>query len=91
MVCPRCQNKSTIRHGKVDDRQRYLCKSCRGTFSDLTGTPLAYVKKSTDMWVEVARCMRDRAVKLHMNSVSPCLLRSIGDTRYWFHFTPART
>lgn len=59
VVCPRCQSQSTIRHGKVDDRQRYLCKDCRRTFTDLTGTPLAYVKKPADMWDEVARCMRD--------------------------------
>lgn len=59
VVCPRCQSKSTIRHGKAYDRQRYRCKSCRRTFTDLTGTPLAYVKKPTDMWDEVARCMRD--------------------------------
>jgi transposase-like protein len=59
VVCPRCQSKSTIRHGKIDDRQRYLCKSCRRTFTDLTGTPLAYVKKPAAMWDEVARCMRD--------------------------------
>ncbi|MCL6445203.1 MAG: IS1595 family transposase [Alicyclobacillus sp.] len=59
VVCPRCQSKSTIRHGKVNDRQRYLCKSCNRTFTDLTDTPLSYVKKPANMWDEVARCMRE--------------------------------
>ncbi|WAH39271.1 IS1595 family transposase [Alicyclobacillus dauci] len=62
MVCPRCKGKSTVRYGKfskTSDRQRYKCKSCGRTFTDLTGTPLAYVKKPANMWDEVARCMRD--------------------------------
>ena len=62
VVCPRCQSHSTIRHGKfskTSDRQRYKCKSCGRTFTDLTGTPLAYVKKPTKLWDEVARRMRE--------------------------------
>ncbi|WP_456151378.1 IS1595 family transposase [Alicyclobacillus cycloheptanicus] len=40
-------------------RQRYFCKACGRTFSDLTGTPLSYTKKSAEMWDEMARCMRE--------------------------------
>src|SRR5690606_40116679 len=36
--------------------QRYRCKTCRRTFSDLTGTPLAY-SKLAGLWGEYARCM----------------------------------
>ncbi|MDP9729688.1 transposase [Alicyclobacillus tolerans] len=61
VVCPRCGSKSTKRDGKMvgTGRQRYFCKACGRTFSDLTGTPLSYTKKSAEMWDEMARCMRE--------------------------------
>lgn len=62
IICPRCHSRSTKRNGKfsrTSERQRYLCKSCGRTFTDLTGTPLAYVKKPNHLWTEVARCMRE--------------------------------
>jgi transposase-like protein len=62
VVCPRCQSNSTVRYGKfskTSDRQRYKCKSCGRTFTDLTGTPLAYAKKPPNMWDELAHYMRD--------------------------------
>jgi transposase-like protein/IS1 family transposase len=62
IVCPRCRSKSAKRNGKFSrdsDRQRYLCKNCGRTFTDTTGTPLAYAKKPNDLWTEVARCMRE--------------------------------
>ena len=90
VVCPRCQSKSTICHGKADDRQRYLCKSCRHTFTDFTGTPLAYVKKPADMWDEVARRMRD-GYSCQTNLGLLCPRRSNGDTRCWLHFALERT
>lgn len=37
------------RWGRFRDRQRYRCLGCRRTFSDLTGTHLAYLKK-LDRW-----------------------------------------
>ena len=56
VICPRCDGARVIRWGGFSGRQRYLCRHCRRTFSDLTATPLAYVKKP-ELWLEFARCM----------------------------------
>jgi hypothetical protein len=44
-ACPRCRGRWIQRWGQFAGRQRYRCRGCRRTFSDLTGTPAAYVKK----------------------------------------------
>ncbi|MGH7447681.1 MAG: transposase, partial [Longimicrobiales bacterium] len=43
--CPHCHGRSIVRWGGFSGRQRYRCKSCRKTFSDLTRTAFAYSKK----------------------------------------------
>jgi transposase-like protein len=48
--CPRCKSDRVQRWGSFSDRQRYRCCGCRRTFSDLTGTPAAYLKK-LQLWV----------------------------------------
>lgn len=45
LVCPRCSSRDAIRWGGFAGRQRYRCKSCSRTFSDLTRTAFAYTKK----------------------------------------------
>lgn len=42
--CPRCDSRDVVRWGRFSGRQRYRCKSCRRTFSDLTSTAFAYMK-----------------------------------------------
>lgn len=44
LKCPRCQSVSVCRWGRFAGRQRYRCGTCRRTFSDLTGTPVAWSK-----------------------------------------------
>lgn len=43
--CPHCGDTRVQRWGTFADRQRYRCHGCRRTFSDLTLTPAAYLKK----------------------------------------------
>lgn len=43
--CPRCGHGRYHLWGTFSGRQRYRCLGCRRTFSDLTGTPAAYLKK----------------------------------------------
>ncbi len=43
--CPRCGFSRLQRWGSFSGRQRHRCVGCRRTFSDLTGTPAAYIKK----------------------------------------------
>ncbi|MGH7444803.1 MAG: transposase [Longimicrobiales bacterium] len=45
VVCVRCHSPRVRRHGTFAGRQRYRCNTCRRTFSDLTGTPAAYLKR----------------------------------------------
>ena len=35
-VCPHCKGKDILRNGKYNGKQRYICRSCRKTFSDFT-------------------------------------------------------
>ena len=52
--CPRCGEDRVQRWGRFGWRQRYRCKGCRRTFSDFTGTPLAYLKH-VDRWPAFCR------------------------------------
>jgi len=47
-VCPHCDQREIILWGAFSGRQRYRCKMCRKTFSDLTRTPFAYSKRISD-------------------------------------------
>ena len=58
LVCPRCGDTRIIKWGFFSGRQRYRCKGCKRTFSDLTGTPAAYIKKLW-LWPAFGRCMRE--------------------------------
>jgi len=57
LECPRCNGRRVHRWGTFLGRQRYRCRSCRRTFSDLTGTP-AYHAKKLALWPEYAQCLR---------------------------------
>lgn len=44
-ACVHCHGQNVIRWGGFAGRQRYRCRSCQRTFSDLTHTAFAYSKK----------------------------------------------
>ncbi len=54
--CPRCRSARVQRWGSFRGRQRYRCRECGRTSSDLTGTPLAYSKRP-ELWGDFAGCM----------------------------------
>lgn len=56
--CPRCKASGPMRWGHFGARQRYRCRVCRRTFSDLTGSPAAYTKK-LELWPAYGRCMAE--------------------------------
>ncbi len=56
LSCPRCGNRAVQRWGHFGLRQRYRCRRCARTFSDLTETPFAYGKRP-DLWLPFATCM----------------------------------
>jgi len=55
-LCPRCDSSETIRWGRFKNRQRYKCRSCDRTFSDLTNTPFAHSKR-LGLWLRFGECM----------------------------------
>jgi len=41
--CPHCSSRKVVRFGRYCERQRYLCWSCKKTFTDLSKTALHYI------------------------------------------------
>lgn len=54
--CPRCDSHRVVRWGQSSGRQRYRCRGCGRCFSDLTETPLSYLKR-LDAWPSYLRCL----------------------------------
>ena len=54
--CPRCTATRVWKWGHFAHRQRFRCAHCKRTFSDLTGTPAAYIKKLA-LWEDYAGCI----------------------------------
>src|SRR3954465_470092 len=54
VVCLHCRGTGVVRNGHDDrerHRQRYLCKTCRYRFDDLTGTVLAGHHQPVSTWI----------------------------------------
>ncbi len=43
--CPNCENSKVVGHGTYKGRGRYMCKSCKKSFNDYTGTAISGIKK----------------------------------------------
>lgn len=56
LSCPHCNGSTIIKNGKYKERQRYICKDCGKTFSDLTCTPF-YMTHFPDKWPSFIECM----------------------------------
>lgn len=56
VTCPHCGGVHTQRWGRYRGRRRHRCRACGRTFSDLTGTPLAYLKR-LDCWADFCACL----------------------------------
>ena len=54
--CLDCGSTHVVRWGRFSGRQRYRCRSCGCCFSDLTATPLYYLKR-LDAWPAYFRCL----------------------------------
>ena len=57
-TCPHCQATGAVANGKNRGLQRYLCRSCKRTFSAATGTPLSGLHHK-DRWLEMASALAD--------------------------------
>ena len=45
-VCPHCKGNHVSRNGKYNGKQRYICKSCNKTFTDLHSLLAITLKKT---------------------------------------------
>jgi transposase-like protein len=53
MDCPKCNSENHVKHGKVGERQRYLCKNCgyKYTVSQI-GKPMETKKMALKLYLE---------------------------------------
>ena len=51
--CPHCSSKKMVRFGCYRERQRYLCKSCKRTFTDLSKTALHYIHNKENFFYAI--------------------------------------
>lgn len=56
LKCPRCYHRQIQKWGGFCGRRRFRCRGCFRTFSDLTGTPLAYTKRLAS-WRRFTVCL----------------------------------
>lgn len=57
-TCPHCQTPGAVANGKNRGLQRYLCRSCKRTFSAATGTPLSGLHHK-ERWLEMASALAE--------------------------------
>jgi predicted Zn finger-like uncharacterized protein len=53
-VCPYCKAERIVKHGKLNGRKRFRCKSCGKTFNDFSLSALANTKLPLVKWIEYA-------------------------------------
>ena len=88
--CVRCHSTSVILWGlTAAGRQRYMCRGCNHTFSDLTGTPAAFIKR-LDLWARYTEYMRDG---LSLRAIARLLGIHVSTSFRWRHrlAAPLRT
>jgi transposase-like protein len=56
ILCPHCQSNDIYGHGIYKGRKRYMCRKCKKTFNDFTGTAISCIKK-TDAFQEYMELM----------------------------------
>jgi transposase-like protein len=56
--CAHCGSTEFVKNGRVSDLQRYRCKTCARCFNQLTGTPLAGLKKK-GRWLDYSDCLNN--------------------------------
>ncbi|MGH4120588.1 transposase [Clostridium sp.] len=81
-VCPCCGHDEVSRYGKFNGKQRYMCKSCRKTFTDFTRSPCYNSKKDIKKWILYSKCM------INGYSIRKCaeiVEISVPTSFYWRH------
>jgi len=81
--CPYCDSKHICKNGKTKQgKQRYICITCRKSFSQATGSPFMYSKKPGEMWIKYIQCMKEN---LTLREICKFLGISLSTSFYWRH------
>lgn len=82
-VCPRCGvDNNIIKFGKFKGVQRYRCKDCKKTFSDVTNTPFYRSKKPIAYWLVYSKFMFNG---MTIRQCSKMLKINIATAFFWRH------
>jgi Transposase and inactivated derivatives len=81
--CPRCFSKDISKNGKTKAlRQRYICKACGKSFSEMTGTTVSYSKKELEQWAKYTYYM---SKGMTLRKISKILKISLVTSFQWRH------
>jgi len=81
MLCPHCHSSEIVGYGNYRGRKRYLCKKCKRTFNELSGTAIDKVHLK-DKWAKYIDCMLQKlSLRETAKRVGICLYTSF----YWRH------
>lgn len=58
--CLHCESKHFVKNGKENNNQRYLCRICKKSFVEQTGTILYKTHKSIDVWDKYIECFLEK-------------------------------
>ena len=58
--CPHCQSTHFVKNGKECGNQRYLCRGCKKSFVEQTGTILYGSQKDITVWETYINCMIEK-------------------------------
>ena len=58
--CPHCQSAHFVKNGKECGNQRYLCRGCKKSFVEQTGTILYGSQKDIEVWEKYIHCMMEK-------------------------------
>lgn len=58
--CPHCQSTHFVKNGKDCGSQRFLCRDCKKSFVEQTGTILFGTQKDIEVWEKYIHCMIEK-------------------------------
>lgn len=58
--CPYCQSTHFVKNGIKCNNQRYLCRDCKNSFVEQTGTILYNSQKDIEVWEKYIHCMIEK-------------------------------
>ncbi|BCZ18228.1 hypothetical protein NHP190003_15100 [Helicobacter sp. NHP19-003] len=80
--CPHCKSVKFVKNGKKDNRQRFMCKTCKRTFTHTNNTILFSTKKDIKIWQQFVHCM---VAKYSLRKTAKICNIDVTTAFYWRH------